>query len=219
MSALIPVEAHLASLVIEAANHLGLEVKIREISLTPVEGEFLSISTVRSETDQLVTYPLVSHSYHRERLISFPFQEGSEVAENSQRFVNEQIKRLGLYGPNTFIFKRSGELISIQEGVGEAALWSNLFSITSVFENALRSAYKLPLGVSELIQSNWIMARFDAPLNLEMQSPYLHLFAHEPRYRIRKLTSHSGYVALSNILNLKSEVIHAIDYLEGVINE
>jgi hypothetical protein len=110
-------------------------------------------------------------------------------------------------------------LISIQEGLGEEVLWSVTFSITSVFENALRAAHKLPLGSPEQLEVNWIFARFDAPQHLDMQTPYLHLFAHEPRYRIRKLSSHSGYVALSNSSNLEEEVIHAIDYLEGVINE
>jgi hypothetical protein len=107
----------------------------------------------------------------------------------------------------------------MQEGLGEEVLWSVTFSITSVLENALRASHKLPLGSPEQIEINWTIGRFDAPQHLDMQTPYLHLFAHEPRYRIRKLSSHSGYVALSNSSNLEEEVIHAIDYLEGVINE
>jgi hypothetical protein len=219
MSQALPVVASLAQLVEEVKLRLGLKAKTRIISIAPTPGEFFSLSTVRSGTDQVVTYPLVLHKYHRNRMLTLPARKSSDFEQNLQEIVNEKVKVLGLFGPNTFAFNGRGELISIQEGLGEEVLWSVTFSITSVFENALRAAHKLPLGSPEQLEVYWIFARFDAPQHLDMQTPYLHLFAHEPRYRIRKLSSHSGYVALSNSSNLEEEVIHAIDYLEGVINE
>jgi hypothetical protein len=60
---------------------------------------------------------------------------------------------------------------------------------------------------------------FDAPHNLDMQQPFKHLFAHEPGYRIVKATSHYGYVALQDCEDLFKKVAHAVDYLEGVVNE
>jgi hypothetical protein len=204
MSKALPVVANLAQLVEEATLRLGLKAETRTISTAPITGEFFSISAVRSVTDRMLTLPAGK-----------PF----DFEQNLQQFVNEKVKALELFGSQTFAFNDSGELISIQEGLGEEVLWSVTFSITSVLENALRAAHKLPLGSPEQIEINWIIGRFDAPQHLDMQTPYLHLFAHEPRYRIRKLSSHSGYVALSNSSNLEEEVIHAIDYLEGVINE
>jgi phosphoribosylaminoimidazole carboxylase (NCAIR synthetase) len=219
MSKALPVVANLAQLVEEATLRLGLKAETRTISTAPITGEFFSISAVRSVTDQVVTYPLVLHKNHRNRMLTLTAGKPFDFEQNLQQFVNEKVKALELFGSQTFAFNDSGELISIQEGLGEEVLWSVTFSITSVLENALRAAHKLPLGSPEQIEINWIIGRFDAPQHLDMQTPYLHLFAHEPRYRIRKLSSHTGYVALSNSSNLEEEVIHAIDYLEGVINE
>jgi hypothetical protein len=88
-----------------------------------------------------------------------------------------------------------------------------------VFENAVRSANQLPLGRTELLTQDFLVINFDAPRNLDMTAPFLHLFAHEPGYRIVKAASHSGYVALAGENNLFEKVCHAVDYLEGVINE
>lgn len=219
MSQVIPVEADVAQLLFESAKNLGLVVEVKEIALPLIKGEFFSVTAVRSSTNQLVTYPITLNKFHRDRLITLPTSEALPNGKSFQQLVNEQVKTLNLYGAHTFIFERSGELKAIQEGVGEMALWSDLFSVTSIFENAVRAAFQLPLGTSELIERNWILGCFSAPQHLEMQSPYLHLFAHQPRYRIRKLSTHSGFVALSNSSNLESELIHAIDYLEGAINE
>ena len=219
MSQVIPVEAEVAQLLFESANNLGLVAEVNEIDESLIKGEFFSVTAVRSSTNQLVTYPITLNKFHRDRLMTLPTNEALTKGETFQQLVNEQVKTLNLYGAQTFIFEKTGELKTIQAGLGKIALWSDLFSVTSIFENAVRAAFQLPLGTSELIERDWILGCFSAPQHLEMQSPYSHLFAHQPRYRIRKLSTHSGFVALSNSTNLESELIHAIDYLEGVISE
>ena len=219
MSQVIPVEADVAQLLFESAKNLGLVVEVKEIAVPLSNGEFFSVTAVRSSTNQLVTYPVTFNKFHRDRLITLPTSEALTKGKTFQEIVNEQVKTLNLYGANTFIFEKTGELKTIHEGIGKIALWSELFSVTSIFENAVRAAFQLPLGTSELIERDWILGCFSAPQHLDMQSPYLHLFAHQPKYRIRKLSTHSGFVALSNSANLEMELIHAIDYLEGVISE
>lgn len=219
MSQVIPVEAEVAQLLFESAKNLGLLAEVNEIAEPLIKGEFFSIAAVRSSTNQLVTYPITFNKFHRDRLITSPTNETLPTGKILQESVNEQVKTQNLYGAHTFIFEKTGELKTIHEGIGKVALWSDLFSVTSIFENAVRAAFQLPLGTSELIERDWILGCFSAPQHLEMQSPYLHLFAHQPRYRIRKLSTHSGFVALSNSANLEMELIHAIDYLEGVISE
>lgn len=219
MSLAIRTEADLAKLVGQAADRLGLEIQTIQEEFLRDSDEYLSLAAVRSRNDQLVTYPIVAHEFHRDRLMTYPAKLDLEQCGKLQRFVNEEIKREKMYGPNIFIFDLQGELIRVQRGITYEAIWSEIFALTSIFENVVRGELNLPLGTSELVEEDWLVANFDAPLNLDMKHPYLHLFAHEPRYRVLKLTTHKGFVALSRSVNLKAEVIHAIDYLEGVINE
>lgn len=219
MSSGIWAEADLVQLINDAARRLGLAIEAEVRDPKIAMSEHLSISAIRSKQGQVVTYPITRHEYHRGRLITLPLTERFNAAVKMQEKVIEELKIRGIFGPAVFQFNLSGDHLKTQEGVTSDSLWSETFALTSFFENAVREAYGLPFGSSQMTESDWLVARFDAPLSLDMTHPYLHLFAHEPRYRICKLTSHSGYVALSGTSNLKEKVIHAVDYLEGVINE
>lgn len=219
MSVTIRTHSNLESLALGAALRLGLEISAIQSAFESPKTDHLSIAAVRSKNDQLVTYPIVAHYYYRNRLITSPARLELKFASKFQEFVNEEVKRSGLFGANVFNFNLTGELMGIQPGISIQSLWSEIFSITSLSENAVRAAFDLPLGSSEVIEDEWCVANYVADSNLDMTHPLLHLFAHQSKYRIRKLTSHEGFVALSKSLNMREEVTHAIDYLEGVINE
>ncbi|MBU3716486.1 MAG: hypothetical protein FGM63_05580 [Candidatus Nanopelagicaceae bacterium] len=215
----IKVEMAVAAFITRAAESLGLEVRLDPKTSAIPSDEHLAIVAVNSSQTQLATYPAISVAKFRNRVVVKPTQSSEELLKKLQIEVNELAKSSNQTGLATYRFTPSGELIEISSVISIDSTWSIEYAQTSVFENAVRSANQLPLGKTELLTKEFLVMNFDAPQNLDMTQPYLHLFAHEPGYRIVKATSHTGYVALQGDENLFEKVSHAVDYLEGVINE
>lgn len=202
-----------------AAAELGIEISAYPVESILRDEEHLAVVAISSARSQIATYPAVRISHYRNRTCITHLESGHEFLSNLQRLVNERVRRDHVEGVATFIFSTDGELLTIQDQIGVESLWSLEYSSTSIFDNAIRAANDLPLGRTDLIDREWLVMNFDAPKCLDMTQPFLHLFAHEPGYRINKSTSHSGYVALRGNDELFERVKHAVDYLEGVINE
>lgn len=108
--------------------------------------------------------------------------------------------------------------------------WSIEGAITSQFEQHLRAVLDLPLGDTSLIapyvvMGNVIGIQTDKSTNLFQ--PYLHLMARIPALKIHQYMKELrpgrkvGHVTLlgNDLLHLRSEVNHAVDYLSGAIDE
>lgn len=108
--------------------------------------------------------------------------------------------------------------------------WSIEGAITSQFEQHLRAVLDLPLGDTSLIapfavMGNVIGIQTDKSTNLFR--PYLHLMARIPALKIHQYMKELrpgrkvGHVTLlgNDLLHLRSEVNHAVDYLSGAIDE
>ena len=108
--------------------------------------------------------------------------------------------------------------------------WSIEGAITSQFEQHLRAVLDLPLGDTSLIapyavMGNVIGIQTDKSTNLFQ--PYLHLMARIPALKIHQYMKELrpgrkvGHVTLlgGDLLHLRSEVSHAVDYLSGAIDE
>ena len=108
--------------------------------------------------------------------------------------------------------------------------WSIECAITSQFEQHLRAVLDLPLGNTSLIapyavMGNVIGIQTDKSTNLFR--PYLHLMARIPALKIHPYMKELrpgrkvGHVTLlgGDLLHLRSEVEHAVDYLSGAIDE
>lgn len=202
-----------------AAARLGLEVEIENCERpTFSKTSYLAVAITRSPHGQVVTYPATFHEHYRGRLSSRLLADQS-VGARLQELTIEQIHHLGLMGSSTLIFDESLEVIEIIQGVSDESLWTLDFAYVSQFENEVRAAHDLPLGASNPMISDWFAMAYSAPLNLDMKSPYLHLFAHDPRYKIHQLSTHSGIILTSGGLGVEERIRHAVDYLEGVINE
>ena len=215
----VVVESELLPILDNAVRRLGLPVTERTIPQRFPESSYESIAISRTTLNQIVTYPLVSHSNYRGRLVTTPSRfTQSERVELQHRAI-ELIKKSDLVGSYLIRFTSAGEISEVIKGVTSESLWSEEFAATSTFENAVRASFDLPLGNSEMTESEWAIINFSAPLELDMKHPYLHLFAHDPNYRVQKFSSHTGYIAITGTSDLFSKVTHAVDYLEGVIDE
>jgi 5-(carboxyamino)imidazole ribonucleotide synthase len=105
--------------------------------------------------------------------------------------------------------------------------WTIEGSKTSQFEQHLRAVLDLPLGSTALTNKYAVMGNILGGEKEDMYRPYLHLMARTPELHFHQYRKEVrpgrkiGHVTLcgENLLELKNEVQHAIDYMSGVIDE
>ena len=108
--------------------------------------------------------------------------------------------------------------------------WSIEGAVTSQFEQHLRAVLDLPLGETSLVAPFAVMGNvigIETQKDSNLYRPYLHLMARTPALKIHQYMKELrpgrkvGHVTLlgSDLLHLRSEVSHAVDYLSGAIDE
>jgi 5-(carboxyamino)imidazole ribonucleotide synthase len=105
--------------------------------------------------------------------------------------------------------------------------WSIEGSVTSQFEQHLRAILDLPLGDTSMSADFAVMGNVLGGTKTNMYRPYLHLFARTPYLKVHqyrkevKAGRKVGHVTAigNNLATLQSEVSHAVDYMNGVIDE
>jgi 5-(carboxyamino)imidazole ribonucleotide synthase len=105
--------------------------------------------------------------------------------------------------------------------------WTIEGSKTSQFEQHLRAVLDLPLGSTALTNKFAVMGNILGGEKADMYRPYLHLMARTPELHFHQYRKEVrpgrkiGHVTLcgDNLLELKDEVQHAIDYMSGVVDE
>ncbi len=105
--------------------------------------------------------------------------------------------------------------------------WTIEGSKTSQFEQHLRAVLDLPLGSTALTNKFAVMGNILGGEKTDMYRPYLHLMARTPELHFHQYRKEVrpgrkiGHVTLcgDNLLELKDEVQHAIDYMSGVVDE
>ena len=105
--------------------------------------------------------------------------------------------------------------------------WSIEGCITSQFEQHLRAILDLPLGSTALRNKYAVMGNVLGGEKSDMYRPYLHLMARTPELKFHQYGKEVkpgrkiGHVTLcgENLLQLQLEVAHAVDYMNGVIDE
>ena len=105
--------------------------------------------------------------------------------------------------------------------------WSIEGCITSQFEQHLRAILDLPLGSTALRSKYSVMGNVLGGEKSDMYRPYLHLMARTPELKFHQYGKEVkpgrkiGHVTLcgENLLELQLEVAHAVDYMNGVIDE
>ena len=219
MSESLQCQPQLASLVRPIAENLGRKPILVDIEVSFPAPAYSSITAIYSPHKQSVSYQLVDHVLYRERLLTKPSELAQDLQERAQVEVNRRLTELPTGAIYNFRFNTMGEFIEQQAGVTEESLWTLDTTVISTLENAVRALYDLPLGDSAPTLENWRTLIFQVDPKFDMWRPYLHLFAHNPRYKIHKFTSHSGFMSVSGKNDLTESIIHGVDYLEGVISE
>jgi 5-(carboxyamino)imidazole ribonucleotide synthase len=105
--------------------------------------------------------------------------------------------------------------------------WSIEGSLTSQFEQHLRAILDLPLGDTAMRSRYAVMGNVLGGEKSDMYRPYLHLMARTPGLKFHQYGKEVkpgrkiGHVTMcgENLLQLQQEVAHAVDYMNGVIDE
>ena len=108
--------------------------------------------------------------------------------------------------------------------------WSIEGSVPSQFEQHLRAVLDLPLGDTSLLAPYAVMGNvigIETDKSSDLYRPYLHLMARIPELKVHQYMKELrpgrkvGHVTLlgEDLLHLRSEVSHAVDYLSGAIDE
>ncbi len=105
--------------------------------------------------------------------------------------------------------------------------WTIEGSITSQFEQHIRAVLDLPLGDTALTAPWAVMGNILGGEKTDMYRPYLHLMARTPALKFHHYRKEVrpgrkiGHVTLlgSDLVELRNEVHHALDYLSGAVDE
>ena len=138
-----------------------------------------------------------------------------------------EIKLVGVMAVEMFV---KGDQLFINELAmrpHNSGHWTIDGSVTSQFEQHLRAILDLPLGDTSMTTKYAVMGNVLGGDKQDMYRPYLHLLARTPKLKIHQYRKEVkpgrkiGHVTLlgENLVELTTEVQHAIDYMGGVIDE
>ena len=153
--------------------------------------------------------------------------ELSQQAQQLALNIAAEIKVVGVMAVEMFV---KGDKLFINELAmrpHNSGHWTIDGAITSQFEQHLRAILDLPLGDTSMAAKYAVMGNVLGGEKQDMYRPYLHLLARTPKLRVHQYRKEVkpgrkiGHVTLlgENLVELTSEVQHAIDYMSGVIDE
>ena len=146
---------------------------------------------------------------------------GVALSIQYQPLMNRYSQKVAQYGKG---IERINELALRPHNSGH---WTIEGSTTSQFEQHLRAVLDLPLGDTSLRAPFAVMGNVLGGEKTDMYRPYLHLFARTPHLKIHQYRKtvrpgrKVGHVTAigNNLDSLLEEVQHAVDYMNGAIDE
>jgi 5-(carboxyamino)imidazole ribonucleotide synthase len=154
-------------------------------------------------------------------------EELSQQAQQIALSIAAEIKLVGVMAVEMFVKGNQLFINELAMRPHNSGHWTIDGAITSQFEQHLRAILDLPLGDTTMTSPYAVMGNVLGGEKQDMYRPYLHLLARTPKLKIHqyrkevKLGRKIGHVTLlgENLIELTSEVQHAIDYMGGVIDE
>lgn len=215
---------HLLSIARSPHNQVALWPIItlaRDGTLKEVEGQVSdSARRLRHGESEREDLSLQSHAFAIDRAVDRAVDRAiMEVGESS------------LVGVINFVIdSEDGSLIRREFGASTFSFWSESASYTSIAEQMVRAILDLPLGDARMIDFEEYFVQeeleIDAGLVMDPIRPFLHLFARNPRLKVRYLTdlesNHAATVRISISLFASSkeeasiEMAHAREFMMGL---
>jgi 5-(carboxyamino)imidazole ribonucleotide synthase len=154
-------------------------------------------------------------------------EELSQQAQQIALSIAAEIKLVGVMAVEMFVKGNQLFINELAMRPHNSGHWTIDGAITSQFEQHLRAILDLPLGDTTMTSPYAVMGNVLGGEKQDMYRPYLHLLARTPKLKIHQYRKEVkpgrkiGHVTLlgENLIELTSEVQHAIDYMGGVIDE
>ena len=154
----------------------------------------------------------------------------NELSEKAQKIALEiaaEVKLVGVMAVEMFV---KGDEIFINELAmrpHNSGHWTIEGSRTSQFEQHLRAILDLPLGDPSMTDEVAVMGNILGKDKTDMYRPYLHLMARNPSLKFHMYAKEVrpgrkiGHVNIigKDLVELRTEIKHAIDYMSGEIDE
>lgn len=164
--------------------------------------------------------------------LSLGLASATSLSENqvaqAQIIALEKAREIALIGVacvGLILSKSRFEISSLNVGPCQMGDWSVVGARTGQYEQHLRAILDLPLGETQLIARQVVSGFFRGSPGSDMYRPYLHLMARSPGLKFHHyLPSEqgpNGYVTATGdkLLELRESVSHALEYLNGEIDE
>ena len=189
------------------------------------------LSIARSPHNQIAIWPIITLG-----------EDGTvrEIAKvNSENWIGEvaieraisEVSASSLVGALTYVIDpEDGSLIRREFGASTLAFWSESASYTTVTEQMVRAILDLPLGDTRIIDFEEFFLQeeleIDSRLVADPIRPFLHLFARNPRLKVRYLedasesaSEHGVAISISLFASSQEEALtemsHARDFMRG----
>ncbi len=154
----------------------------------------------------------------------------AELSEKAQKIaldIAAEVKLIGVMAVEMFI---KGDEVLINELAmrpHNSGHWTIEGSRTSQFEQHLRAILDLPLGDPTMTDEVAVMGNILGKNKSDMYRPYLHLMARNPSLKFHMYAKEVrpgrkiGHVNIigKDLVELRTEIEHAIDYMSGEIDE
>ena len=193
----------------------------------------ISVMVARSPHNQAATWPatltIQSDGICTSTVTPVP-EISNELAEKVQAAalkIASGISLVGVMAVEMFIVGESFYINELALRPHNSGHWSIEGSQTSQFEQHLRAILDLPLGSTAMRDDFVVMGNVLGGDKTDMYRPYLHLMARTPGLKFHQYGKEVkpgrkiGHVTMcgKNLLQLQQEIAHALDYMNGVIDE
>jgi 5-(carboxyamino)imidazole ribonucleotide synthase len=154
----------------------------------------------------------------------------AEMSEKAQKIaldIAAEIKLIGVMAVEMFVKGKDIFINELAMRPHNSGHWTIEGSQTSQFEQHLRAILDLPLGDPSMTDDFAVMGNILGKDKTDMYRPYLHLMARNPSLKFhmygkevrpgRKI-GHVNVIG-KDLVELRTEIEHAIDYMSGEIDE
>ena len=193
----------------------------------------ISVMVARSPHDQAATWP-ATLTIQQDGICTSTVTPVPDISEALAKKVQAAaleiasgISLVGVMAVEMFVIGEEFYINELALRPHNSGHWSIEGAETSQFEQHLRAILDLPLGSTKMRDKYVVMGNVLGGEKSDMYRPYLHLMARTPSLKFHQYGKEVkpgrkiGHVTMcgENLLQLQLEVAHAVDYMNGVIDE